>query len=296
MTHSESRIPHYGGQALIEGVLMRGRNYAVAAMRAPDGSIQVEQEKLGGIYKTGLAKIPFIRGLVILWDSLYLGMKFLSLSANLQVDDKEEKIEGSALILTLLVSFSLAIGFFFVLPMVIVDLLNRLLQLNNGWLPVLEGFLRLAFFLAYIWLIGFSKDISRVFAYHGAEHKTINTYEDKRELTVSSVSLFPLAHPRCGTSFLLTLVFVSILVFSVLGPKPLLVKIATRVLFVPLLAMLSYEIIRWMGDHLDNPLIRFLTQPNLLLQKLTTREPSPEMIEVALTSFLTLLKLEESSS
>jgi uncharacterized protein YqhQ len=295
MSLSESRIPHYGGQALIEGVLMRGRNYVVAAMRAPDGSIQIEQEKLGGIYKTGLAKIPFIRGLVILWDSLYLGMKFLSLSANLQVDDQEEKIEGSALVLTLIVSFSLAIGFFFVLPMVIVDLLNRLFRFGSGWLPVFEGLLRLVFFLAYIWLIGFSKDIARVFAYHGAEHKTINTYEENRELTVASVSRFPLAHPRCGTSFLLTLVFMSILVFSALGPQPLLVKIATRILFVPLLAMLSYEIIRWLGDHLDNPLIRFLTQPNLLLQKLTTREPSPDMIEVALASFQTLLQLEEGS-
>lgn len=293
MMRSESKIPHYGGQALIEGVLMRGKNYAVAAMRKPDGNIHVEQEKLEGIYKTGLSHIPFIRGLIILWDSLYLGMKFLSISANLQTED-DEKIEGFALFLTMLFSFSLAIGLFFVLPMIIVDTLGKLMRIADSWFPIFEGLLRLVFFILYIWMIGQTNDISRVFAYHGAEHKTINAYEENHELSISNISQFPLAHPRCGTSFLLTLIFVSILIFSLLGPQPLLVKILSRILFVPILAMISYEIIRWLGDHLENPIIHFLTQPNLILQKLTTREPTTEMIEVAIMSFQTLLKLEEN--
>ncbi len=293
MMRSESKIPHYGGQALIEGVLMRGKNYAVAAMRKPDGNIHVEQEKLEGIYKTGLSNIPFIRGLIILWDSLYLGMKFLSISANLQTED-DEKIEGFALFLTMLFSFSLAIGLFFVLPMIIADTLGKLMRIADSWFPIFEGLLRLVFFILYIWVIGQTNDISRVFAYHGAEHKTINAYEENHELSISNISQFPLVHPRCGTSFLLTLIFVSILIFSLLGPQPLLVKILSRILFVPILAMISYEIIRWLGDHLENPIIHFLTQPNLILQKLTTREPTTEMIEVAIMSFQTLLKLEEN--
>jgi uncharacterized protein YqhQ len=292
---SESKMPHYGGQALIEGVLMRGKNYLVASFRNPQGEIVSEQEELQGIYKSGLAKVPFFRGLIILWDSLVLGMKYITLSANLQAEEEEEKIEGTSLILTMLVSVALAVGLFFILPTVIAELLSKWFQASHLTNNVIEGFVRLALLIGYIWAIGRAEDIARVFAYHGAEHKTINAYEDGVEINVENVMKYPVAHPRCGTAFLLTLVILSILVFSLLGPMTIWLKILSRVLLIPVLAMLSYELIRWMGDHQENKLVKIMVAPNLALQKLTTREPDAKMVEVAISSFKQLLQLEGSN-
>jgi len=289
----ENRITHYGGQALIEGVLMRGRSYVVAAMRKPDKTIYLEHEKLEGIYTSSLIKIPFLRGLVILWDSLFLGMKFITKSANLQADD-DAKIEGPMLYISLLISISLAIGLFFILPAFIAEMISRLIMISPTLLNIAEGFVRLFILIGYIGIIGKSKDIARVFAYHGAEHKTINAYENGIEINIENIKLFPLAHPRCGTSFLMTLVFLSIILFSLFGPLPFLIKILSRIAFIPIVAMLAYELIRWMSDHLENPIVKIMTYPNLLLQKLTTREPSTEMLEVALTSFNKLIELEKA--
>ena len=293
---AESKMPSYGGQALIEGVLMRGKKYVVASMRGPDGEIVTEQEKLEGIYKTSLAKIPFFRGLVILWDSLGLGMKYITLSANVQAEEEEEKIEGTGLVLTMLVSLTLAIGLFFVLPTVLAELVSRVVVLSTFGANLVEGLIRLIILVGYMWIIGRADDIARVFAYHGSEHKTINAYEDGVEITVENVMKYPLAHPRCGTSFLLTLVVLSILVFSLFGPMSLVVRLLTRILLVPFIAMFSYEIIRWMGNHLENPFVKAITAPNLALQKLTTREPDEQMVEVAISSFKQLLELENSNA
>jgi uncharacterized protein YqhQ len=146
-----------------------------------------------------------------------------------------------------------------------------------------------------MWVIGLTEDIARVFSYHGAEHKTINAYEDGVDVTVENVLKYPVAHPRCGTAFLLTLVILSIFLFSILGPMTFWVKLLSRILLIPLLTMFSYEVIRWMGDHLENPLVKIMTSPNLALQKLTTREPNAQMVEVAITSFKQLLELEGSN-
>ena len=291
--NSQEKLPSYGGQALIEGVLMRGRKYVVGAFRTPEGKITVESEELTGLYKTKIAKLPFLRGLVILWDSLSLGMKFLTISANIQGSEEEEKIEGGTLILTVLISLSLSVGFFFVLPTLITSFIAHLIPMTNFLVNVLEGVFRLLILVGYLWVIGFSKDIARVFQYHGAEHKTINAFEAGIDLKVDNIRDYPLAHARCGTSFLLTLVVLSIVFFSILGPMPLLVRILTRVLLVPVLAMLSYEVIRWMGAHQENLIVRMITAPNLLLQRLTTREPDDLQIEVALTAFNNLLVLEK---
>ena len=212
----ENKLPSYGGQALIEGILMRGRKYVVAAFRTPDGSIYIEEEKLAGIYKTKLSKLPFFRGLVILWDSLSLGMKFLTLSANIQ-SGEEEQIEGTALYLTLLISISFSIGLFFVLPSLIIHTLSRFVELSTFAMNIGEGITRLLVLVFYLWIIGKASDISRVFAYHGAEHKTINAFENNAVINVKNVKPFPLAHARCGTSFLLTLIVISIIVFSLLA-------------------------------------------------------------------------------
>ncbi len=289
---SASKMPHYGGQALIEGVLMRGKRFLVASFRKPDGEVVSEQEKLTGIYLSGIARIPFLRGLILLWDSLSLGMKYITISANYQAENEDEKIEGGSLAITVLISLTLAIGLFFVLPTFLAEMIARILSFSAFGTNVLEGIVRLAILIGYIWTIGRSAEIARVFSYHGAEHKTINAYEDGVEMTVDNVMKYPLAHPRCGTAFLLTLVVLSILVFSLLGPMTLWLKILSRIALVPVLAMLAYEVIRWTGDHLENPLVKILIAPNLSLQSLTTRQPDREMVEVALQSFTLLLKLE----
>jgi len=291
LNKNENKLPSYGGQALIEGILMRGRKYVVAAFRAPDGSIHIEEEKLSGIYKTKLAKLAFFRGLVVLWDSMSLGMKYLTLSANIQ-SEEEEQIEGASLYLTLLISISFSIGLFFVLPTLIIDVFSRLFLLSPTLINLGEGVTRLLILIIYLWIIGKSSDISRVFAYHGAEHKTINAYENNVEINTDNVKRFPLAHARCGTSFLLTLVVISILIFSLLGPMPLWKRIISRILMVPIISMFSYELIKWMGDHSANILVKSISYPNLWLQKLTTREPSEDMVEIAITAFNKLLKLE----
>jgi len=291
LNKNENKLPSYGGQALIEGILMRGRKYVVAALRAPDGSIHIEEEKLSGIYKTKLAKLAFFRGLVVLWDSMSLGMKYLTLSANIQ-SEEEEQIEGASLYLTLLISISFSIGLFFVLPTLIIDVFSRLFLLSPTLINLGEGVTRLLILIIYLWIIGKSSDISRVFAYHGAEHKTINAYENNVEISTDNVKRFPLAHARCGTSFLLTLVVISMLIFSLLGPMPLWKRIISRILMVPIISMFSYELIKWMGDHSANILVKSISYPNLWLQKLTTREPSEDMLEIAITAFNKLLKLE----
>jgi len=286
------KLPAYGGQALIEGVLMRGRHAVAAAMRSPQGEIVLQSEPLRGIYLTRLTSIPFLRGLVILWDALGLGMRYLSISANLQANDESEKIEGPTWALTLVVSLALAVGLFFLLPALLGKGLQAWLGLSGLATNLIEGVLRLVAVIGYIWGIGRIPDIQRVFAYHGAEHKTINAYEAGAELTPENINHYPLEHPRCGTSFILTLVVLSVLVFSILGDLPWLWLILSRVLLIPILAMLAYEYIRWVADHLDNPLVSQLIRPNLWLQKLTTRPPSLDMLEVSIAAFKAMLELE----
>ena len=295
MSSKELRMPSYGGQALIEGVLMRGKNALSSAMRAPDGKIVIYSEKLQGPYKSKLFQIPFLRGLIILWDSLIVGMKYLTISANVQANE-DEKIGGTSLYLAVLISITFAILIFFVLPVFITSLLANFIQLNTFTNNLLEGLIRLITIIIYLWLISFMPEINRVFAYHGAEHKTINAYEGHAELNVSSVMKFSVQHPRCGTSFLLTLVIFSIILFSFFGDIPFLIRLISRIVFVPILAMLAYEFIRWLGNHLENPIIRLVAMPNMALQNLTTREPSPEMVEVAIKAFTSLIEFEKDEN
>jgi len=288
----EDKLITYGGQALIEGVMMRGRKACAIAMRAPDGQIVVHTEPLGGIYKTRLAKIPLLRGLVLLWDSLGLGISALTRSANLQTGE-EEKLEGPALYLTLGLTFVVAIAIFFLAPAGVGWLSEHFLHWNAWWSNLLEGIVRLLLLVGYIWAIGFMPDIRRVFAYHGAEHKTINAYEAGADLVPASVAKFPLAHTRCGTAFLMTLVLLSILFFTLLGPLPLEWRLLSRILLIPVLAGIAYEYIRWTANHIRSPFVQALVKPNLALQSLTTREPDEKMLEVAIASFHAMRKAEE---
>jgi len=288
----EDRIITYGGQAVIEGVMMRGQKAFAVAMRAPDGSIVTHTEKLANLYRSRITKIPFLRGGILLWDALGLGMRALTLSANTQTGE-DEKLEGPALYLTLGLSLAFGIGLFFLLPAGIGGAAEHYL----GWSPwlnnLVEGILRLLLLIAYIWAISFMPDVRRLFMYHGAEHKTINAYEAGAELNPETVAKYPIEHARCGTAFLLTLVLLSILVFTALGPMPMLWRLATRILFIPLLAGVAVEYIRWTANHLKNPLVQLLIKPNLALQHLTTRTPDLSMLEVAIESFQSMRKAEQ---
>ena len=291
----ELKLPTYGGQAVIEGVMMRGKQSMAIAMRAPDESIVIHNDNLGSIYRSKIVQIPFLRGMVLLWDALGLGMQALTISANTQ-SGEDEKIEGPTLIITLIVSLAFAISLFFLLPASAGHFFERLVttvfalepsQANTAaWLGnIMEGFLRLAILIGYIWFIGRIPDIKRVFAYHGAEHKTINAFESGAELTPESVKRFSLEHPRCGTAFLLTLVVLSILFFSLLGPMPLGLRLASRILMIPILAGIAYEYIRWTANHLESGFVKIIVRPNLALQRLTTREPDLDMLEVSIAAF-----------
>ncbi|PKN94817.1 MAG: DUF1385 domain-containing protein [Chloroflexi bacterium HGW-Chloroflexi-6] len=279
----EDRIITYGGQALIEGVMMRGQKTLAIAMRAPTGEIVVHTEKLSGLYQSKIAKIPFVRGVILLWDALGLGMKSLIRSANLQTGE-DEKLEGPALYGTMAFSLALGIGLFFLAPYG-VGKLGEWLGLNVWAAAVLEGIVRLLLVVGYIWAIGRMEDIRRVFQYHGAEHKTINAFEAGVELTPENVAKFPLEHPRCGTSFLLTLVLLSVVVFSFLHPLPVLLQIAGRLVLIPLLAGVAVEYIRWTANNLSSPFVRAIIRPNMALQGLTTSEPDLSMLEVSIRSF-----------
>ena len=288
------KMPSYGGQAVIEGVLMRGKTSVAMANRTPENEIVVHKEKLTGIYTTKLTRIPFLRGLVILWDSLGLGIRFLTLAANIQTGE-DEKIEGPMLYVTLGISLLFGVGVFFLMPALISGLIERFTSISAWVSNLIEGGLRLIILILYLWIIGKMPDIRRVFMYHGAEHKTINAFEDGADLIPEKVEIYSLEHPRCGTSFILTLVLLSVIVFTLIGPLPLLWRLLSRLLLLPALAGIAYEYIRFLAKYIDNPFVRILMKPNLALQKLTTREPSREMLEVSIKAFNVMKSMEDGT-
>jgi uncharacterized protein YqhQ len=303
--------PLYGGQAVIEGVMMRGRHFVACAVREPKGDIVVTSEPLSkAIYASNWAKVPFLRAVTILWDTLVLGTKMLLYSANIAVaDDEHPASAGGSPALpagvafgTLAVSLAFGVGLFFVLPLFLVSLVDPYLtvSISNGDTAslvsnILEGVIRLAIFLAYIWGISQLPDVRRVFQYHGAEHKTIAADEAGAPLTPESIQRFSKEHPRCGTGFLLVVVVVSIFVFALLGRPPIVLRILSRIVLVPVVAALSYELIKFSSAHKSNLLLNWLVvKPSLALQSLTTREPDEKMILVAVAA-LERVRAEENS-
>ena len=308
----------YGGQAVIEGVMMRGRRFVACAVRDPKGEIISTSEPISPtIYASRWAKVPFLRAMTILWDTLVLGTKMLMYSANIAVEDELKKDDAkktttgnptpSALptgvaIGTLGVSLAFGIGLFFVVPLALVGLVDPFLTTSfaNGDVAsfvsnLLEGLIRLVLFLGYIGAISQMPDIRRVFQYHGAEHKTIAADEAGAPLTPESIQKFSKEHPRCGTGFLLVVVVVSIFVFALLGRPPMVLRIVSRIVLVPVVAALSYELIKFSSAHKTNPILNWLVvKPSLALQSLTTREPDDKMIEVAVAA-LKKVKADELS-
>ena len=288
------RLPSYGGQAVMEGVLMRGKRNVAMAVRAPSGEIVTYEEELPNLYRSKWMKIPFIRGVIGLWDSLNLGTRLLTKSANL-ASGEEEQLEGAALVGTVLLSLVLGVGIFFVLPAFLAGLAEKFLSITSWWSNMLEGLLRLVILIAYLSIMGRIPEIQRVFSYHGAEHKTINAFEAGVEMTPEVVAQQTIVHPRCGTSFILTLVLLSVLIFTLLGPLPLHWRLISRILMLPLVSGIAYEYIRFAANWMDkSAFVRWLIQPNLWLQKLTTREPSIDMLEVSIKAFNLMLEGENS--
>lgn len=282
---SAEQTTNYGGQAVIEGVLMRGPSAYSIAVRAPDRSIVIETERFGNLHRSRLLRLPLLRGLLVLWEALVLGIRALTFSANAQAESEDERIEGKSLTITLIGSLSIGLFAFLLLPAGIAHLAERVLGVEPLIANLIEGGLRLSLLIGYVWGIGRLPEIQRVYGYHGAEHKTIHAFEAGAPLTETSVDRYPREHPRCGTAFLLTVALLSILVFTLLGPLPLLPRLASRIILIPVLAALAYEYIRFTARFMDRPWIRPLIWPNLALQRLTTREPSSGMIEVAIASF-----------
>lgn len=290
------RIIAYGGQAVMEGVLMRGQHACAIAMRLPNGDIAIHKRRLGSLYASPITRIPFVRGVILLWDALFLGTQALAISANAQ-GGEEEKLEGPALVLTLGFSLLIGIALFFALPAGLGVVAEQWLLWSPLASNLAEGVIRLFLMIGYLWAIGRMSAVRRVFQYHGAEHKTINAFEAGAQLTPEIVQQYSLEHPRCGTAFLLTLILLSILVFAVLGPMPAVWRVASRIVLLPLLAGFALEYIRWTANHLGSSLVRMVVRPNLWLQHLTTREPDRDMLEVAITAFQNMqtAELEHSS-
>src|SRR4051794_36886680 len=280
----------YGGQALIEGVLMRGRDAIAVALRHPDGRIVYATERLdSGVHGTPLAKLPLIRGLVVLYETLFVGMRWLVRSASLQAAGSgEEGDEGvelgkGSIALMLILTLVAGVGVFFLLPLLIASATTSNIQ--NGLVQhLVEGLIRVGIFLGYLLLIAQAEDVRRVFQYHGAEHMTIHALEAGDPLVVDSVRKYPTAHPRCGTEFLVVVIALSIVAFSLVGRQEPAVMIGSRIALIPVIAAIGYEILKWGAKHRSNPIVRAIMYPGILVQMITTRQPTADMIEVAIVS------------
>jgi uncharacterized protein YqhQ len=285
-----------GGQAVLEGVMMRGVSTWAVAVRTPEGQIEIESEALTPWAKRkGLYRLPIIRGVVALAESMKIGFRALAISANAQIEDEEgepEEIGGWVWGLTIAFSLVFAIGLFFVVPVGLTSLIKG--QLGSSvlfWL--VEGVLRTAIFLAYIWAISKMSDLRRTFEYHGAEHKTISCYEAEDELIPERAKLYSRLHPRCGTSFLLIVMVLSIFIFAPLGLPAWYWLVISRIVGIPVVAGLSYEVIKWAGKNRRKAWVRAVMWPGLMLQNLTTREPDLEQLAVAIASLNAVLSREK---
>jgi uncharacterized protein YqhQ len=285
----------YGGQAVLEGVLMRGRTTYAVAVRRPDGEIQILRERLNSVvYTHPFWKLPLLRGLAGLWEMLHLGMKALMYSANVQAEGEQIELSGNVMRVTIGIAIVGAMLFFLGIPLLAAGFLSR--GHGNLFFGLVDGLVRIGLLLAYLYAISFKAEIARLFAYHGAEHKTINAFEAGLPLDVANIRTQSTLHPRCGTGFLLAVMVVSAFVFGLVGRPALPLLLLSRLVLIPLIAMLAYEFIRFAGRNRNNPVVKVLIVPFLLTQKLTTREPDDRQLEVALASFTAARQEEQEAA
>jgi hypothetical protein len=276
---------HYGGQAVIEGVMIRGRKNMVTAVRKPNGEISINREPLSTLYTGWARKTPLLRGIIVLIESLVFGVQTLNYSANVALGEDDAKESGIWIWVALAVSMIFAVGIFFLAPLFI----TRWLGITPSSLPfsLVEGLIRLAMFLIYLWAVSLMPDIRRVFAYHGAEHKAVNGYEAGAELEPSAIRKYSKAHVRCGGSFLFVVMIIAIIIFSLVSffiGKQLWLVVLSRIVLVPVIAALGYEFIHFGANHADNVMIKILLSPGMWLQALTTREPDDKQLEVGIAA------------
>ena len=275
-----------GGQAVIEGVMMRAPDAWAVAVRRPDGVIEAKSSELpAATGRSKMAKWPLIRGVFVLIESLTLGFKALSWSAE-KAGDEEEQVTRTQVIWTMVIAVVLAIGLFIVVPVLSANFLKGFLGDSSFAFVVIDGLIRILLVVGYIWLIGRSDEIQRVFQYHGAEHKTIHAYENGDPLDVASIQKYSPRHPRCGTSFIIIVAMVSFFVFMLLAPLPLVWQIISRIVLIPVIAGLSYEILKAAAGH---QWMTWASAPGMWIQAITTKEPSDDQVEVAVTSLLAAL-------
>jgi uncharacterized protein YqhQ len=300
----------YGGQAVLEGVMMRGRTFMAVAVRAPAKNIVVRSEPLPRhLYGGVIQKIPLVRGMTMLWDALGLGMKALMFSADVQMSDaggepasdgkpaEPASLSKPLAWTTVVIALIFGIGVFFVTPLVVVGVAEHFLGGANAfWSNLAEGLIRLCLLVGYVALIGTMPDVKRVYAYHGAEHMTIHAWEHNDPLDPSHVSRYSPAHPRCGTAFLLEVVAISIVLFAFLGTPAWWLRVLSRVLLIPVIAGIAYELLRLGGRYPDSVFMKVIVAPGLLLQALTTRYPDESQMEVAIASMEELLKRENDGA
>ena len=287
--------PTYGGQAVIEGVMIRGQHSTSVAVRRPDGTIALRTETVHPFFTGILRKIPFIRGIITLAESLIIGMKSLVFSANVGMENEEQEISRREMASVLTLSFVLAICLFFIIPVVASRPLEGLAG-SDVVSNIAEGVIRLVIFILYIILIGNMEQIGKVFMYHGAEHMTVHAHEHGDPLDKDNVRRYPTAHPRCGTAFLLTVMLVAIVIFTFVPRDPLWWLILSRIILIPIIAAISYEAIRLSGFYSHNPIVRLLSAPSLALQSLTTKPPTDDQIDIAIAAMNQVLESDLQTS
>ena len=275
--------PRYGGQAVIEGIMIRGQNNVAIAVRAPSGNIVTRVKKINTLFTGKLRSIPIIRGVIALVETLSLGMEALNYSSQVANDEEDTPPGKFSSAIMILISLSIAIGLFFILPLVVSKPFEGLLG-SDVVSNVAEGIIRLAVFLIYVTVISLMPDIRRVYMYHGAEHMAVHAQEKGDPLTIEEIRKYPTAHPRCGTAFLLTIMVIAIIVFTLIPREPLWLVVGSRIVLIPLIASLSYEFIRFNSKYEANKFVSKMSVPSLLLQSLTTKIPDDDQIEVAINA------------
>jgi uncharacterized protein YqhQ len=281
---------YYGGQAVVEGVMMRGRKTMATAVRRPNGEIAVDVQQLAAIYTGWMRKTPMVRGIIVLIESLALGIKSLLYSANVAMEEEEEKLSGGQMSLVLGVSLVFAVGLFFIVPL----FLTRLFHFQSSLVfNLVDGVIRVAILVAYLRLMILIPDIKRTFEFHGAEHATVNAYEQGAAIELETVRGHSKEHVRCGTSFIFVVMVISIIVFALVGVRAAWIMVISRILLIPVIAAISYEVIYFGGRHVRNQFVRAILTPGLWLQALTTRKPDDKQLEVAIAALNKVIEAEE---
>jgi len=287
---------HYGGQAVMDGVMIRGKEGVAISVRQPNGELNTVRQPLASIYKGRLREIPLVRGIIVLVETLVLGTQSLLHSAQVAAaEEGEEKIPTALLWGTVAVSLALGVALFVIVPLFatryLIDPHIDSALLSN----IFEGLIRIGIFIAYLKLVSLIPDIKRVFAYHGAEHKVVNAYEAGVPLEVESVRNYSTAHARCGTAFLFIVLIVAIFVFALVGQPTLWIRILSRIALIPVIAAISYEIMKFGAAHIDNKIVRVLLAPGLLLQAITTKEPDDSQLEAAISALNEVIEIDKAA-